>query len=95
MFEACCVAFVLLEGFGAVSGAVLGGSWTLLGAVLGRPGRQLGAKLEPKRAPEVYKNDFENVSLFPQPPEHYFFDLFIDFRYQHGGMLAPKMARDP
>ena len=58
--EACWVRFALPEGLGAVSGAVLGGSWALLGAVLGRPGRQLAAKLAPKRAPEAHKNDIEN-----------------------------------
>ena len=54
------VRFALPEGLGAVSGAVLGGSWALLGAVLACPGRQLGAKLAPKRAPEADKNDLEN-----------------------------------
>ena len=58
--EASWVRFALPEGLGAVSGAVLGGSWALLGAVLGCPGRQLGAKLAPKRAPEADKNDLEN-----------------------------------
>ena len=43
-----------------VSVAVLGGSWPLLGALLGRLGRQLEAKLGPKRAPEAHKNDLEN-----------------------------------
>ena len=52
--------FALPEGLGAVSGAVLGGSWALLDAVLACPGRQLGAKLAPKRAPEADKNDHEN-----------------------------------
>ena len=51
----------------SVSGAVLGSSWALLGAVLGCPGRQLGAKLAPKRAPEAEENDFENWSLFGHP----------------------------
>ena len=58
--EASWVRFALPEGLGAVSGAVLGGSWALLGAVLGCPGRQLGAKLASKRAPEAHKNDLEN-----------------------------------
>ena len=54
------VRFALPEGLGAVSGAVLGGSWALLGAVLACPGGHLGAKLAPKRAPEADKNDLEN-----------------------------------
>ena len=58
--EASWVRFALPEGLGAVSGAVLGGSWALLGAVLACPGRQLGAKLVPKRALEADKNDHEN-----------------------------------
>ena len=67
--EASWVRFSLPEGLGAVSGAVLGGSWALLGAVLGCPGRQLGAKLAPERAPEVDKNDLENWALFGHPLE--------------------------
>ena len=58
--EASWVRFVLPEHLGTVSDAVPGDSWALLGAVLGRPGRQLGAKLAPKRAPEAHKNDLEN-----------------------------------
>ena len=57
----------LPEGLRAVWGAVLGGSWALLGAVLACPGRQLGAKLAPKRAPEADKNDLENWTLFGHP----------------------------
>ena len=58
--EASWVCFALPEGLGTVWGTVLGGSWALLGAVLGCPGRQLGAKLAPKRAPEADKNALEN-----------------------------------
>ena len=81
--------FALPEGLGAVSGAVLGGSWALLGAVLGCPGRQLGAKLVPKRAPEADKNDLDNWALFGHPlaPP---FPVFHGFWCQHEPMLAPK-----
>ena len=53
--------FALPEGLGAVSGAVLGGSWALLGAVLACLGRQLGAKLDPKRQ-KVDPKTFQNRS---------------------------------
>ena len=58
--EACWVRSSLPKGPRAVSGAVLGGSWALLGAVLACPGRQHGAKLASKRAPEADKNDLDN-----------------------------------
>ena len=44
----------------SVSGAVSGVSWALLGAVLGRPGRQFGAKMASKRAPEADEHALEN-----------------------------------
>ena len=76
--EACWVLCALLKALGAASGAVLGGSWALLGAILGRPGRQLGVKLAPKRAPEAHNNDLEKGTHFPHPQEPHF-SVFYGF----------------
>ena len=58
--EASWVPFALPEGLGAVSGAVLGGSWALLGAVLGRLGRQLGANLSPREHQKSIENSIKS-----------------------------------
>ena len=60
VFSASWVHCAVQKAVRSVSGAVSGGSWALLGVVLGRPGRQLGAKMAPKRAPEADKNVLEN-----------------------------------
>ena len=48
-------ALCLPRALETVSVAVPGGSWPLVAAFLGRLGRQLGAKLAPKKAPEAHK----------------------------------------
>ena len=53
--EASWVRFALPKGLGAVSGAVLDGSWALLGAVLACPGRQLEPSWLPREHQERTK----------------------------------------
>ena len=90
--------FMLPKRLGTLSGAVPGGSWGLLGAILGRPGRQLGAKLAPKRAPEAHKNDLENGLIFHYTLETFLlgfswiFDRRMDVDGSYLAWLHPRMA---
>ena len=64
----------------------------LLGAILDRPGRQLGAKLVRKRAPEAHINDLKNWVPFGYPLAFFFgFSLLLGANF--GPCWHPKTIK--